>query len=185
MRVVGRSLPGPDCYENPPHSAMGLPRRITLPHSSSCSFLQAAVGVVTRGLRPVLPDTVPQALSRLVERCWSRDVAERPAFSELTSTLQRMLEEEREATDGGSLRQPTYASAEAGPAPPCASFAFSEQMPAAVHTTVHTTIYEEHARPSQQRRMAGSSGNILASSLAAEDGHESDSSCAPMRGLSA
>ena len=57
--MVGRSLPGPDCYENPPHSAMGLPRRITLPHSSYCSFLQAAVGVVTRGLRPVLPDTVP------------------------------------------------------------------------------------------------------------------------------
>ena len=145
------------------------------------------MGVVTRALRPVLPDTVPPALSRLIERCWSRDVAERPAFSELTSTLQRMLEEEREAADGGSLRQPTYSSAMAGPAPPpCTSRALTEQLPAAVHTAGHTTFYDEHVRPSQQRRVAGSSSNILASSLAAEDGNESDSSgCVPLRGLSA
>ena len=144
------------------------------------------MGVVTRALRPVLPDTVPPALSRLIERCWSRDVAERPAFSELTPTLQRMLEEEREAADGGS-RQPTYVSAETGTAPSCAlpTCAFTEHLPAAVDTAVHTTFYDEHARPSQQRRMAGSSSSILASSLAAEDGHESDSSGAPLRGLSA
>ena len=182
---VGRALPGPDFYENSPHPAMGIPRRITLPHS--CYFLQAAVGVVTRALRPVLPDTVPPTLYRLIEQCWSRDVAERPAFSELTQTLQRMLEEEREAADGGS-RQLTYSSAMAGrpgPVTPCASCAFSEQMPAAVDTVVHTTFHDEHVRPSQQRRMAGSSSNILASSLAAEDGHESDGSCAPLRGLSA
>ena len=45
--------------------------------------LQAAVGVVQKGLRPTLPTTCPPALASLIRSCWHRSPHERPPFSQL------------------------------------------------------------------------------------------------------
>lgn len=173
-------------------STLLIQQRRGVPHISPHSFLQAAVGVVTRGLRPVLPDSVPPALSRLIERCWSRDVAERPAFAELTPLLQQMLEEERAAAVGGSRRpaHPLAAAGPGGPAPACtpsactAACTSSERLLAGVHTAVQTAT-DTHTEPPQQQRMASSSSGMLASSLTGEDGHEGNGRCVHLRGMSA
>ncbi|KAH7285496.1 hypothetical protein KP509_33G031200 [Ceratopteris richardii] len=55
--------------------------------------LQAAVGVVQKGLRPTIPKNIHPRVAELLPRCWQQDPAERPEFSELTTTLQDILKE--------------------------------------------------------------------------------------------
>ncbi|XP_041999561.1 serine/threonine-protein kinase STY46-like isoform X2 [Salvia splendens] len=50
--------------------------------------LQAAVAVVQRGLRPTIPTHTNAKLAELLERCWQRDPALRPDFSDITQILQ-------------------------------------------------------------------------------------------------
>ncbi|KAG6552390.1 hypothetical protein Mapa_006244 [Marchantia paleacea] len=57
--------------------------------------LQAAVGVVQKGLRPTIPKHTNPKLVDLLERCWKTDPAERPEFSEVTVILQDLLKEIR------------------------------------------------------------------------------------------
>jgi serine/threonine protein kinase len=45
--------------------------------------LQAAVGVVQKGLRPLIPATCPEGLAATMRDCWQRDPQERPSFEEL------------------------------------------------------------------------------------------------------
>ncbi len=45
--------------------------------------LQAAVGVVQKGLRPVIPGTCPEGLAAVMRECWQRDPRERPPFESL------------------------------------------------------------------------------------------------------
>ncbi|KAL8168380.1 hypothetical protein V2J09_009879 [Rumex salicifolius] len=58
-----------------------------LPHSL-LSPLQAAIGVVQKGLRPVIPTHVHPKLVELIERCWHQDPCIRPNFSEIISILE-------------------------------------------------------------------------------------------------
>jgi serine/threonine protein kinase len=45
--------------------------------------LQAAVGVVQKGLRPVIPSNCPEGLASVMRDCWQRDSKERPSFEQL------------------------------------------------------------------------------------------------------
>ncbi|XP_058777733.1 serine/threonine-protein kinase STY17 [Vicia villosa] len=55
--------------------------------------LQAAVGVVQKGLRPTIPKHTHPRLSELLERCWQQDPKERPAFSEIIEILLQIAKE--------------------------------------------------------------------------------------------
>ncbi|KAL1542858.1 Serine/threonine-protein kinase sty46 [Salvia divinorum] len=61
--------------------------------------LQAAVGVVQKGLRPTIPSHTHPLMVELLERCWQQDPSLRPEFSEITEILQcigkKIVEEER------------------------------------------------------------------------------------------
>ena len=54
------------------------------------SPLQAAVGVVQRGLRPTIPATCPGELADLMRACWTRRPEDRPGFEELKGRLEAM-----------------------------------------------------------------------------------------------
>lgn len=52
--------------------------------------LQAAVGVVQKGLRPTIPRHTNPVLMELMERCWQQDPSLRPEFSEIVNMLQHL-----------------------------------------------------------------------------------------------
>ncbi|XP_034215235.1 serine/threonine-protein kinase STY46-like isoform X3 [Prunus dulcis] len=52
--------------------------------------LQAAVGVVQKGLRPTIPRHTNPMLMELMERCWQQDPSLRPEFSEIVKMLQHI-----------------------------------------------------------------------------------------------
>lgn len=54
--------------------------------------LQAAVGVVQKGLRPTIPKNTHPKLAELLERCWQQDPALRPNFSEIILILQQIAD---------------------------------------------------------------------------------------------
>ncbi|KXZ52483.1 hypothetical protein GPECTOR_9g527 [Gonium pectorale] len=66
---------------------------------SDMTPLQAAVGVVQKGLRPGIPPNCPMALAEVMEACWTGNPAQRPSFRELAPRLQQLhviaLEEEK------------------------------------------------------------------------------------------
>ena len=49
--------------------------------------LQAAVGVVQKGLRPPIPAGWPTGLTTLLQRCWARRADDRPSFEALKVRL--------------------------------------------------------------------------------------------------
>ncbi|KAK0581517.1 hypothetical protein LWI29_014711 [Acer saccharum] len=55
--------------------------------------LQAAVGVVQKGLRPTIPKNTNPKLAELLERSWQQDPALRPDFSEIIEILQQIAKE--------------------------------------------------------------------------------------------
>ncbi|GAB2282891.1 Serine/threonine-protein kinase sty17 [Dionaea muscipula] len=55
--------------------------------------LQAAVGVVQKGLRPAIPNDTHPKLAALVNKCWHQDPAVRPNFSEIIKILQEINDE--------------------------------------------------------------------------------------------
>ncbi|XP_031495266.1 serine/threonine-protein kinase STY46-like [Nymphaea colorata] len=55
--------------------------------------LQAAVGVVQKGLRPTIPKNTHPKLVDLLERCWQQDPTLRPDFSEIIEILQKIAKE--------------------------------------------------------------------------------------------
>ncbi|ERM96281.1 hypothetical protein AMTRI_Chr09g34920 [Amborella trichopoda] len=72
--------------------------------------LQAAVGVVQKGLRPTIPKHTHPKIAELLERCWQQDPTLRPDFSEITEILQVIAkevgdegEERRKEKSGGFL----------------------------------------------------------------------------------
>ncbi|KAJ6937210.1 LOW QUALITY PROTEIN: hypothetical protein NC652_011766 [Populus alba x Populus x berolinensis] len=64
--------------------------------------LQAAVGVVQKGLRPTIPKNTQPKLAELLEKCWQQDPALRPDFSEIIEILQQIA---KEAGDYGEWRK--------------------------------------------------------------------------------
>ncbi|KAK9944258.1 hypothetical protein M0R45_009832 [Rubus argutus] len=71
--------------------------------------LQAAVGVVQKGLRPTIPKHTHPKLTELLEKCWQQDPALRPDFSEIIEMLHPLAKEigdegeERRKSSGGFL----------------------------------------------------------------------------------
>ncbi|XP_078448218.1 serine/threonine-protein kinase STY46-like isoform X3 [Wolffia australiana] len=74
--------------------------------------LQAAVGVVQKGLRPTIPKNAHPRLAELLERCWKQKPSQRPDFSEILEILQRISKEQvgdesedrrRDRSSGGFL----------------------------------------------------------------------------------
>ncbi|XP_074591011.1 serine/threonine-protein kinase STY46-like isoform X2 [Curcuma longa] len=61
--------------------------------------LQAAVGVVQKGLRPTVPKNAHPKLAALLERCWKQEPTDRPDFSEILETLQHIAKEVGEESD--------------------------------------------------------------------------------------
>ncbi|KAI3499293.1 hypothetical protein L1887_35088 [Cichorium endivia] len=61
--------------------------------------LQAAVGVVQKGLRPTIPKNTPPKLCELLERCWQQDPSLRPDFTEIIDILQEIAKEVGEDVD--------------------------------------------------------------------------------------
>ncbi|KAL6492993.1 hypothetical protein OROGR_032752 [Orobanche gracilis] len=55
--------------------------------------LQAAVGVVQKGLRPTIPGHTHPLVVELLERCWQQEPSLRPEFSEIIEILQYMAKE--------------------------------------------------------------------------------------------
>ncbi|KAL9238430.1 hypothetical protein vseg_012851 [Gypsophila vaccaria] len=55
--------------------------------------LQAAVGVVQKGLRPTIPKNCHPKFAELLENCWQQDPALRPNFSEIIPILQQIAKE--------------------------------------------------------------------------------------------
>jgi Protein tyrosine and serine/threonine kinase len=49
---------------------------------------QAAVGVVQKGLRPMLPPGTPQPLANIMGQCWVREPQARPSFESLKEQLE-------------------------------------------------------------------------------------------------
>ncbi|XP_056169934.1 serine/threonine-protein kinase STY46-like isoform X2 [Syzygium oleosum] len=72
-----------------------------LPHDH-LTPLQAAVGVVQKGLRPTIPKDTHPKLVELLERCWEQDPASRPDFSEIITILQKIA---KEVGDDGDERR--------------------------------------------------------------------------------
>ncbi|XP_016539997.1 serine/threonine-protein kinase STY46 isoform X2 [Capsicum annuum] len=55
--------------------------------------LQAAIGVVQKGLRPTIPKHTPPKLAELLQTCWQQDPTSRPDFSEIVDILQQIAKE--------------------------------------------------------------------------------------------
>ncbi|RLN12494.1 serine/threonine-protein kinase STY46 isoform X2 [Panicum miliaceum] len=55
--------------------------------------LQAAIGVVQEGLRPVIPRGTNPKLAQLLEKCWQQNPINRPDFTEILQTLNEIAEE--------------------------------------------------------------------------------------------
>ncbi|XP_077220918.1 serine/threonine-protein kinase STY46-like isoform X2 [Tasmannia lanceolata] len=61
--------------------------------------LQAAVGVVQKGLRPTIPKHTHPKLAELLEKCWQQDPTLRPDFSEIIEILKLITKEVAEEGD--------------------------------------------------------------------------------------
>ncbi|GJN18827.1 hypothetical protein PR202_gb06030 [Eleusine coracana subsp. coracana] len=55
--------------------------------------LQAAIGVVQKGVRPTIPKDTHPKFTELLQKCWHKDPAERPDFSQILEILQRLSKE--------------------------------------------------------------------------------------------
>ncbi|KAL6848356.1 hypothetical protein ACP4OV_021650 [Aristida adscensionis] len=73
--------------------------------------LQAAIGVVQKGIRPMIPKDTHPKLAELLQKCWHRDPAERPDFSEILEILQRLPKEVGADNDGRHKTKPGFLSA--------------------------------------------------------------------------
>ncbi|KAF1861363.1 hypothetical protein Lal_00025647 [Lupinus albus] len=69
--------------------------------------LQAAVGVVQKGLRPTIPKNTHARLSELLQHCWKQDPMERPNFAEIIEILWQIT---NEVNDGKTDEQKDKAS---------------------------------------------------------------------------
>lgn len=49
--------------------------------------LQAAIGVVQKGLRPVIPPDCPGPLANIMRQCWAKNPKDRPSFENLKVSL--------------------------------------------------------------------------------------------------
>ncbi|XP_071728585.1 serine/threonine-protein kinase STY46-like [Rutidosis leptorrhynchoides] len=72
--------------------------------------LQAAIGVVQKGLRPIIPKHTHPEIVKLLEQCWQQDPSLRPEFSEIITILMHLstmvVEEKRSIRRRNSVEAP-------------------------------------------------------------------------------
>ncbi|KAH0856952.1 hypothetical protein HID58_085213, partial [Brassica napus] len=68
--------------------------------------LQAAVGVVQKGLRPKIPKKTHPRVKGLLERCWQQEPKERPDFEEIIEMLQQIMTEVGDEDPGKPSKKP-------------------------------------------------------------------------------
>ncbi|XP_047308465.1 serine/threonine-protein kinase STY46-like [Impatiens glandulifera] len=74
--------------------------------------LQAAVGVVQKGLRPTIPKNTHQKITELLQdRCWQKEPALRPDFCEIIEILQQIAKEVGEEDGESGKRAGGFLSA--------------------------------------------------------------------------
>ncbi|KAK9946868.1 hypothetical protein M0R45_012311 [Rubus argutus] len=76
--------------------------------------LQAALGVVKKGLRPTIPKHTNPMLVELMESCWQQDASLRPEFSDIVKMLRQMarrVADEREDRRKGKSAKVRHGSA--------------------------------------------------------------------------
>ncbi|KAK9051906.1 hypothetical protein SSX86_028534 [Deinandra increscens subsp. villosa] len=61
--------------------------------------VQAAIGVVQKGLRPTIPKNTQPKLAELLVKCWQKDPSLRPNFSEIIDILKEITTEIENAED--------------------------------------------------------------------------------------
>lgn len=71
---------------------------------SDMTPLQAAVGVVQKGLRPPIPTNCPPPLADLMRLCWQRDPAVRPTFEVLKGKMEELVEVYRQQESGSAKK---------------------------------------------------------------------------------
>ncbi|KAG5582032.1 hypothetical protein H5410_052659 [Solanum commersonii] len=69
--------------------------------------LQAAIGVVQKGLRPAIPKHTHPKIAELLEKCWQRDPTSRPDFPEIIETLQQVAKEVADEEDDRRKEKPS------------------------------------------------------------------------------
>ncbi|KAM0826269.1 hypothetical protein ACQ4PT_068994 [Festuca glaucescens] len=73
--------------------------------------LQAAIGVVQKGIRPTIPKDTHPKLTELLQKCWHRESDERPDFSQILEILERLSKEVRADGDGRQKTKSGFLSA--------------------------------------------------------------------------
>ncbi|KAJ1277576.1 hypothetical protein BS78_04G014800 [Paspalum vaginatum] len=73
--------------------------------------LQAAIGVVQKGIRPTIPKDTHPKLVELLQKCWHQDPAARPGFSEILEILQKLSKEVGTDTEGRHKTKSGFLSA--------------------------------------------------------------------------
>ncbi|XP_042392906.1 serine/threonine-protein kinase STY46-like isoform X2 [Zingiber officinale] len=69
--------------------------------------LQAAVGVVQKGLRPTIPKDAHPKLAELLEKCWKQNPIDRPDFSEILEMLELFAKEVGEESNNRCKQKTT------------------------------------------------------------------------------
>lgn len=72
---------------------------------TSMTPLQAAVGVVQKGLRPEIPATCPQPIADLMRQCWTRNPVDRPPFELLKEQVEELYEASMRAEEANKTPQ--------------------------------------------------------------------------------
>lgn len=57
---------------------------------SGMAPVQVGIAVLTKQLRPSIPDSCPPAYSQLIQECWHQDPSNRPSFREILERLGEM-----------------------------------------------------------------------------------------------
>jgi serine/threonine protein kinase len=73
---------------------------------SEMTPLQAAVGVVQKGLRPQIPSNCPPALAGVMQECWQRNPEARPSFENLKSRVEELWHLQRQEDARKATSQP-------------------------------------------------------------------------------
>ncbi|GAU18057.1 hypothetical protein TSUD_51680 [Trifolium subterraneum] len=73
--------------------------------------LQAAIGVVQKGLRPTIPKGTNAKFVQILERSWQQDPTLRPDFSEITEILQQLAKEVGDEGEGRKDKSGGFLSA--------------------------------------------------------------------------
>jgi hypothetical protein len=90
--MATRSPQLPSCHHPSRRHRHRCPRPCT---AQGMTAVQAAVGVVTHGLRPEMPRDTPPDVAELVRACWAAVPEQRPSFTQIEVQLAVMLSQAR------------------------------------------------------------------------------------------